>query len=113
MKNLDNLKWAVVSFTSRDTQDDRMDKINIAGLFSNPIVAEDSFIPHLPNQDVKRYLVHVDDLERFEEFYNFVQDINEKFGDYAIFHINDGDFLVDELNKYRQLLGIWTDTKIA
>ena len=113
MKNLDNLKWAVVRFINRDMQDDRKDKIDVIGLFSNPIVAEDSFIPHLPNQDVKRYIVHIDDLERFEEFYNFVQDINEKYGDYAIFHINDGDFLVDELNKYRQLLGIWTDTKIA
>ena len=60
------MKWAVVSFISRDAQDDRKDKINVIGLFSNPIVAEDSFIPHLPNPEVKRYLVHIDDLERFE-----------------------------------------------
>lgn len=45
-------------------------------------------------------------------FYNFIQDINEKYGDYAIFHIQNGGFSVDEENRFRSLLGIWTDTKI-
>ena len=106
------MNWAVVTMIDRSTQDDHKSKVNIAALFANPVVAEDSFIPNLPNQEIKRYLLRVDDLERFEEFYNHVQDINEKFGDYAIFHINEG-FTVDELNKFRQILNIWTDTKIA
>lgn len=106
------IRWAVVSMIDRSTQDDRRSKIQIAGLFENPIVAEDSFIPYLPNKEVKRYLLRVEDLERFEAFYNHVQDINEKYGDYAIFHINEG-FTVDELNCFRTLLNLWTDTKIA
>ena len=106
------LKWAVITMVDRSTQDDKKSKIQIAGLFENPIVAEDSFMPYLPNQEIKRYLLRVEDLERFEAFYNHVQDINEKYGDHAIFHINDG-FSVDELNRFRTLLNLWTDTKIA
>ena len=106
------LKWAVVTMIDRSTQDDKKSKIQIAGLFENPIVAEDSFMPYLPNKEVKRYLLRVEDLERFEAFYNHVQDINEKFGDHAIFHIN-GSFTVDELNRFRTILNLWTDTKIA
>ena len=106
------LKWAVVTMIDRSTQDDKKSKIQIAGLFENPIVAEDSFMPYLPNKEIKRYLLRVEDLERFETFYNHVQDINEKYGDHAIFHINEG-FTVDELNRFRTLLNLWTDTKIA
>ena len=106
------MKWAVITMVDRSTQDDHRSKIQIAGLFENPIVAGDSFIPYLPNKEVKRYLLRVEDLERFEAFYNHVQDINERYGDHAIFHINDG-FTVDELNRFRTLLNIWTDTKIA
>ena len=106
------MNYAVVSMIDRSTQDDHRSKIQIAGLFENPIVAEDSFIPYLPNKEVKRYLLRVEDLERFEAFYNHVQDINEKFGNHAIFHINDG-FTVDELNRFRTLLNLWTDAKIA
>lgn len=106
------MKWAVITMVDRSTQDDHRSKIQIAGLFENPIVAGDSFIPYLPNKEVKRYLLRVEDLERFEAFYNHVQDINEKYGDHAIFYINDG-FTVDELNRFRTLLNIWTDTKIA
>ena len=106
------LKWAVITMVDRSTQDDKKSKIQIDGLFENPIVAEDSFMPYLPNKEIKRYLLRVEDLERFEAFYNHVQDINEKYGDHAIFHINDG-FTVDELNRFRTLLNLWTDTKIA
>ena len=106
------MNYAVVSMIDRSTQDDHRSKIQIAGLFENPIVAEDSFMPYLPNKEIKRYLLRVEDLERFEAFYNHVQDINEKFGDHAIFHINDG-FTVDELNRFRTLLNLWVDTKIA
>lgn len=104
------LKWAVVTMIDRSTQDDRKSKVNVEALFSSPVQAEDNYI--IRNPEVKRYILNVDELERFEEFYNHVQDINEKFGDHAIFHINDG-FTVDELNRFRTLLNLWTDTKTA
>ena len=104
------LKWAVVTMIDRSTQDDRKSKVNVEALFSSPVQAEDNYI--IRNPEIKRYILNIDDLERFEEFYNHVQDINEKFGDHAIFHINDG-FAVDELNRFRTLLNLWTDTKIA
>ena len=104
------LKWAVVTMIDRSTQDDRKSKVNVEALFSSPVQAEDNYIIRSP--EVKRYILNVDELERFEEFYNHVQDINEKYGDHAIFHINDG-FSVDELNRFRTLLNLWTDTKIA
>lgn len=111
-KYLKNLNWAVFTMVDRSTQDDRKSKINVCGLFENPVDAEDSFIPNLPNPERKRYILHVDYLERFEEFYNFVQDLNEKYGEHAIFHLKDGDFTSDEENRFRDMLNIWTDLKI-
>ncbi len=107
------MQWAVVSMIDRSTQDDHRSKINVSGLFASPVVAEDSFLPNLPNKEVKRYILHVDELERFEAFYNFIQDINEQYGDYAIFHIKDWNFYCDEENRFRYILNIWTNTKIA
>ena len=107
------MNYAVVSMIDRSTQDDHRSKIQIAGLFENPIVAEDSFMPYLPSKEVKRYLLRVEDLERFEEFYNFIQDLNEKHGEKAIFHLSDGNFTTDEENLFRQILNIWTNTRIA
>lgn len=104
------LNWAVFTMIDRSTQDDHKSKITVAGLFSYPSNAED-FIKTLPSGH-KWYMLDTERLERFEEFYNFIQDINEQYGDYAIFHIKDGDFSVDEENRFRSLLGIWTDTKI-
>lgn len=103
------MNWALVTMIDRKTQDDGKSKINVEALFSNSMQAEDNY--NVPNKEIKRYILHVEDLERFEEFYNHVQDINEKFGYHAIYHINDG-FTVDELNRFRQILGLWTDTKI-
>ncbi|MDO5391013.1 MAG: hypothetical protein Q4F24_08020 [Eubacteriales bacterium] len=103
------MKWAVVSFIRRDTQDDKRDKIQVAGLFASPVTAEDSFIPHLPNKDIKRYIVHIDDLERFEEFYNFLNDLKEKYNDYWIYHLDEKYFTVDEQNKFRTMLNAWTN----
>lgn len=103
------MKWAVVSFIGRDTQDDKRDKIQVAALFAHPVVAEDSFLPHLPNKEVKRYIVHVDDLERFEEFYNFLNDLKEKYNDYWIYHLDEKYFTVDEQNKFRTMLNAWTN----
>lgn len=104
------MNWAVVTVIDRETQDNRRSKVNVEALFSSPVQAEDNYI--IRNPEIKRYVLNVNDLERFEEFYNHVQDINEKYGDHAIFHINDG-FSVDELNRFRTLLNLWTDTKIA
>ena len=105
------MNWALVTMIDRKTQDDGKSKVSVSALFESPIVAEDFYTPNLPNKEHKRYIIHVDDLARFEEFYNHVQDINEKFGDHAIYHINDG-FTVDELNRFRDVLNLWTDTKI-
>ena len=104
------LDWAVFTMVDRTTQDDRKSKINVAGAFSYPDNAK-KFIETLPAGH-KWYVLDFDRLERFEEFYNYVQDINEQYGDHAIFHINDGGFLVDELNCFRYILDLWTDTKI-
>ena len=104
------MKWAVVTMIDRRTQDDRRSKVNVEALFRSPAQAEENYI--IRNPETKRYILNVDDLERFEKFYNHVQDINEKFGDHAIFHINDG-FAVDELNRFRTILNLWTDTKMA
>ena len=109
-KYLNKLNWAVFTMIDRTTQGDKKSKITVSGLFSYPVNAE-NFIKTLPAGN-KWYMLDVDRLERFEEFYNYVQDINEKYGDYAIFHINDGEFTVDELNCFRSILDIWTDTKI-
>lgn len=107
---LSKLDWAVFTMIDRSTQDDLKSKISVAGAFSYPSNAED-FIKTLPAGH-KWYILDFNRLERFEEFYNYVQDINEKYGEYAIFHINDGGFTVDELNCFRYILDIWTDTKI-
>lgn len=109
-KYLNRLKWAVFTMIDRTTQDDRKSKITVSGLFSYPENAE-NFIKTLPAGH-KWYILDLDRLERFEEFYNYIQDINEKYGDYAIFHINDGGFTVDDLNCFRSILDLWIDTKI-
>lgn len=111
-KHFSNLKWAVFTMVDRSTQDDNRSKVNVSGLFVNPTVAEYYLIPNLPNQEIKRYVLHASLIDRFEEFYNFIQDLNEKYGEKAIYHLKDGDFSTDEENRFRQVLGIWTDTKI-
>lgn len=111
-KHFSNLKWAVFTMVDRSTQDDNRSKVNVSGLFVNPTVAEYYLIPNLPNQEIKRYVLHASLIDRFEEFYNFIQDLNEKYGEKAIYHLKEGDFSTDEENRFRQLLGIWTDTKI-
>jgi len=103
------MKWAVVHFVPRKTQDDRKDKLTVSGLFDNPISAEDNFLKHLPNPEVKRYIVHVDDLEAFERFYNFINDLKEKYGNYWIYHLEEGHFTVDQENKFRSALELWTN----
>lgn len=104
------MQWALVTVIDRKTQDDRKSKVRVEALFRFPTQAEDNY--NAPNKEIKRYILHVDELERFEEFYNHVQDVNEKYGDHAIFHINEG-FTVDELNRFRAILNLWTNTKTA
>lgn len=104
------MKWAVVTMTDRSTQDDRKSKVRVEALFSNPVQAEDNYI--IRNPETKRYILNIDDLGRFEEFYNFIQDLNEKHGKKAIYHLKDGNFSTDEENRFRSILNIWTDTKI-
>ena len=99
------MKWAIVYFIDRSTQDDKKSKLEVEALFSSAAQAEDNYIIR---NDAKRYILHVDDLERFEEFYNHLQDIKKQYGNYAIHHISN-DFLVDEQNKFRQLLGAWVN----
>lgn len=105
------MKWAVVSMIDRNTQDDSRSKVNVEALFSSPAQAEENYI--IRNPEIKRYILNIENLERFEEFYNFIQDLNEKHGEKAIFHLADGDFTTDEENLFRQILNIWTDTKIS
>lgn len=105
------MKWAIITMIDRNTQDDRRSKVRVEALFSSPTQAEDNYI--IRNPEIKRYILNIENLERFEEFYNFIQDLNEKHGEKAIFHLADGDFTTDEENLFRQILNIWTDTKIS
>ena len=107
MKNYTQfMKWAVVYFIDRSTQDDRKSKLVVEALFSSPAQAEDNYIIR---NEAKRYILHVDWLERFEEFYNHLQDLKTKYGDKAIFHLEEKYFSVDEENKFRQLLNAWVN----
>lgn len=110
MKNyINKMNWAFFSMVDRKTQDDRKSKINVEALFSHPCQVENY---NAPNKEIKRYLLHLEDLEEFERFYNFIQYINEKYGEKAIFYLKDGNFSTDHENKFREMLGIWTDITI-
>ena len=111
-KYFNNLKWAVFTMVDRSTQNDNRSKVNVSGLFIDPMVAEDYLIPNLPNQEVKRYILHVSLLDRFEKYYNFVQDLNEKYGKKAIYHLNEGNFTYDEKCLFWNMLNLWTSTEL-
>lgn len=100
------MKWALVYMIDRKTQDDRKSKVEVEALFSSVPQAEDNYI--IRNPEHKRYIVHVDDLEEFETVYNQFQDLREKYGDHAIFHIKDLNFGCDKENKWREILKIYT-----
>jgi hypothetical protein len=100
------MKWAVVYITDRKGQDDRKSKVKVEALFSSPVQAEDNYI--IRNQEIKRYILHVDDLEEFETVYNQLQDLREKYGEYAIFHIKDLNLSCDKENKWREILEVYT-----
>lgn len=100
------MKWAVVHMVDRKTQDDHRSKISVEALFHSPVQADDNYI--IRNPEHKRYIVNIEDLEEFEKVYNLFQDLKEKYGDYAIFHIKDMGLICDDENKYRNILGIYT-----
>lgn len=100
------MKWAVVYVTDRKEQDDRKSKVNVEALFSSPVQAEDNYIIH--NPEIKRYILNVDDLEEFETVYNQFQDLREKYGEYAIFHVKDLNLDSDKENKWREILEVYT-----
>jgi hypothetical protein len=66
------LTWAVCYFVDRKTQDDNRSKLNVEALFCYPSQAKEDYTLH--NKEVKRYLVHISDLEAFEQYYNDLQD---------------------------------------
>lgn len=108
MKNYtDNLKWAIVSMIDRKTQDDRRSKVSVEALFQNPTQAEDNYI--INNPEYKRYILYIDDLEKMETIYNKLQDLREKYREKAIFHLKDLELGCDEENKWRAILGVYTD----
>ena len=105
-----NLRWALVSFADRSAQDDHKSKIKIEALFNSPVQCEDNYT--IRNPEVKRYIIFVDYLERFERYYNDVQDLNEEYGDHAIFHLDEISQGYEWDTKFRTILDIWADTEL-
>ena len=68
------MNWALFSMLDRKTQDDRKSKVRVELLSSNPWSFENY---NAPNKEIKRYILHIEDLEEFERFYNFVQDLKK------------------------------------
>ena len=100
------MKWAIVYMIDRKTQDDRKSKVEVDALFSSVPQAQDNYI--IRNPEHRRYIIHVDDLEELETVYNQFQDLREKDGEYAIFHIKDLNFSCDKENKWREILEVYT-----
>lgn len=104
------MKWALVNIVDRSTQDNRRSKVKVEALFQNPVQAEDNYI--IRNPEHKRYILFVDYLERFERYYNDVQDLNEEYGDHAIFHLEEISQGYEWDTKFRTILDIWTSTEL-
>jgi len=107
---LSDMRIALVYMIDRATQDDNKSKLVVEALFSNQVQAEDNY--KIQNPEKKRYLLSVDDLELFERFYNDVQDLNEQYDDHAIYHLDEITPGADLETKFRNILGIWTNTEI-
>ena len=100
MKNYVNfMTWAIVYFVDRTTQDDKKDKLQVEALFRSKVQAEDNYIIR---NNVKRYIVSIDDLEQFEKFYNLLNDKGLKPRDCWTIEL-DG-FTQSEKQKYLSLL---------
>lgn len=107
---LSDMRIALVYMIDRTTQDDHKSKLVVEAMFSNPVQAEDNY--KIQNPERKRYLLFVDDLESFERFYNDIQDLNEQYGDRAIYHLDEITPGADLETKFRNILGIWTNTEL-
>lgn len=101
------MKWALVYMIDRKTQDDRKSKLIVEGLFSSPSQIKDNYI--IRNTENKRYIISVDDLEEFENVYNGFQDLCERYGEHAIFYLEELKLSCDKENKWRQILGVYTE----
>lgn len=101
------MEWVVFTMIDRSTQDDHKSKVHVSAIFSNPIDAKENYIQHQPNPEVKRYMLAIEDLEEFERFYNFIQDLNEEYGEYAIHYLDQGDFSTDQEKRFRYILKIF------
>lgn len=111
MKNyISGLNWALVYFVDRSTQDDHRSKLKVEALFQSPTQAEDNYI--IRNPEHKRYLLHVDDLEKAEEVYNRLQDLRENYGEHAIFALDQLGVSTDEENKWRTIFEVYTSIDI-
>lgn len=111
MKNyISGLNWALVYFVDRSTQDDHRSKLKVEALFQSPAQAEDNYI--IRNPEHKRYLLHVDDLEKAEEVYNRLQDLRENYGEHAIFALDQLGLSTDEENKWRTIFEVYTSVDI-
>lgn len=101
------MKWALVYMIDRKTQDDQRSKLVVEGLFSSPSQIEDNYI--IRNVENKHYIISVDDLEEFETVYNGFQDLRERYGEHAIFCLEELNLGCDKENKWRQILGVYTE----
>ena len=101
------MKWALVYMIDRKTQDDRRSKLVVEGLFSSPSQIEDNYI--IRNVENKHYIISVDDLEEFETVYNGFHDLRERYGEHAIFCLEELNLGCDKENKWRQILGVYTE----
>lgn len=104
------MKWAVISMIDRKTQDDKRSKVSVEALFSSAVQAKDNYI--IRNPEHNRYILHIDDLEEFEQVYNQLQDLVENYGEYAIFHLKDLGWGCDKEKKWRETLGIYTSIEL-
>ena len=94
----------------RKTQDDKRSKVSVEALFSSAVQAKDNYI--IRNPEHNRYILHIDDLEEFEQVYNQLQDLVENYGEYAIFHLKDLGWGCDKEKKWRETLGIYTSIEL-
>ena len=53
-------------------------------------------------------MTKADLMKEFETVYNQFQDLREKYGDHAIFHIEDLNLGCDKENKWREILEVYT-----
>lgn len=68
-----------------------------------------AIVEDMENVENKHYIISVDDLEEFETVYNGFQDLRERYGEHAIFCLEELNLGCDKENKWRQILGVYTE----